>query len=384
MLWATSPQIEGFTGSDWAVAVNVRANQEGLYDDLSISVDEGLSRDSAAQMIYNALDATMVEYDYTLYADEDSSLTSSPTLQDKVNNDGYEVTLLEDRFNAVKVEGIVVANEYANLSGSNHLNDERTRVMITNFDDQGYYGKENDDTATVDFAVTTGLDELGRKVFFYVEKEATSTNADVLGSVILSDENTVIADYSKDSFTDIADDNNLDLRTSEGDNDDEEITLVAQNYGNSDELTETTAGATNIRGQEKLFIDNDDDGEVEYIIVNAWRFGKVTTYTSSGSGSIVINQGAADSLTADDSDDVIGFEDVAKDDYVIAAEIGGRIFVEKAETVTGDMEAYNTGSTRLEDEDTRFDFDPDDNDYVTVTTKVSVDSTDYSVSSLLG
>ena len=54
-------EIEGFTGSNWAVGVNVRANQKGLYDDLDISVDAGLSRDNAAQMIYNALDANMVE-----------------------------------------------------------------------------------------------------------------------------------------------------------------------------------------------------------------------------------------------------------------------------------------------------------------------------------
>ena len=146
-------EIEGFTGSNWAVGVNVRANQKGLYDDLDISVDAGLSRDNAAQMIYNALDANMVEYTYSLYADEDSSLTSSPTLQDKVNNDGYEVTLLEDRFNAVKVEGIVVANEYANLSGSNHLNDERTRILVTNYDDQAYYGASEDDNG-----YTEGLD----------------------------------------------------------------------------------------------------------------------------------------------------------------------------------------------------------------------------------
>ena len=41
-------EVEGFTGSNWAIAVNVRANQKGLYSDLSISVDAGLTRDSAA------------------------------------------------------------------------------------------------------------------------------------------------------------------------------------------------------------------------------------------------------------------------------------------------------------------------------------------------
>ena len=44
------------------MGVNVRANQKGLYDDLGISVDAGLSRDNAAQMIWNALQANTVVY----------------------------------------------------------------------------------------------------------------------------------------------------------------------------------------------------------------------------------------------------------------------------------------------------------------------------------
>ena len=116
-------EVEGFTGSNWAIAVNVRANQKGLYSDLSISVDEGLTRDSAAQMVYNALDAGVVSYDYTLVTDG-STISSSPTLID--NNDK---TLLEDKFNAVKVEGVVVANEFANLSSTTTNSDYAKGVV---------------------------------------------------------------------------------------------------------------------------------------------------------------------------------------------------------------------------------------------------------------
>ena len=74
-------EIEGFTGANWAVNVNVRANQKGLFDELSINPSEGLTRDNAAQMVWNALDAGVVSYDYTLITDG-SSITSSPTLID--------------------------------------------------------------------------------------------------------------------------------------------------------------------------------------------------------------------------------------------------------------------------------------------------------------
>ena len=124
-------EIEGFTGANWALAVNTRASQKGLYDGLSINADAGLSRDNAAQMIYNALDASIVEYEYTLITDG-SSLSSSPTLKDKVNNEGYNVTLLEDRFNAVKVEGVVTGNEYATLTASatkgSAMDEGKTRI----------------------------------------------------------------------------------------------------------------------------------------------------------------------------------------------------------------------------------------------------------------
>ena len=57
---------ENMVGASWAVATNVLANQNGLYDGLSINPSEGLTRDNTAQMAYNALDARMVTYDYAV------------------------------------------------------------------------------------------------------------------------------------------------------------------------------------------------------------------------------------------------------------------------------------------------------------------------------
>ena len=348
--------IESYTGANWQINVDARANPLGLYDDMSYSnTSAALTRDNAAQMLYNALDCDMVEYEYVL--DTTSSTITGST---QLKSDSTLGTLLEEKFNAVKVEGIVVANEVANLTSSGHLNEERTRILVTNYDDQLYYGNE-DQTRTVDFAVTTGLDELGRSVSIYVDKESTSTNATVLGSVILSEDNTVVTDYTDDPFEDIADDNNLDLITSGSDR-----TQIATNYGDAEDLSSSEIDDDNVRGTEKIFIDNDGDSEVDYLIVNTYRFGKVTSYVSSGDGSIVVNYGTEGTFTMD-AEDVVGFEDVSRDDYVVAIDIGGRLYVEMADTLTGVMEGYR------EDTDSPY--------YVN---RLTVDGEDYEVSAVSG
>ena len=334
-------EVEGFTGSNWAIAVNVRANQKGLYSDLSISVDEGLTRDSAAQMVYNALDAGVVSYSYTLVTDG-SSLSSSPTLID--NN---TKTLLEDKFNAVKVEGVVVANEVANLSSTSDkgsaLEDGKTSIAITNDDDQSAYA------GTKTFAVSTDINDLGRSVVIYVKKDSNSTKAEVLGAAITSADNKVVVDTSKDSIKDVADDNDLTI-TAE--------TKVAANYGNLVAYSKYTDPKT--AGIEKIIIDTDADGDVDYVLMNTYSFGKVTTYTTSGDGSIAVSAGTY-ALSANDKDDVVGFDDVAKNDYVMAAYIGGDLHVAKADTVVGVLEAYKG---------------------VSPATKLTVDGTDYNVSNI--
>ena len=355
-------EVEGFTGANWSIAVNVRANQKALYSDLSISVDEGLTRDDAAQMIYNALDAGVVSYEYTLVSDG-STISSSPTLID--DNDK---TLLEDKFNAVKVEGVVLANEHANLESSSEkgasLDSGKTTLLVTNYDDQEYYGNSAS-TKSETFAISTELEDLGRSVVVYVKKNSNASKAEVLGSAITSSDNKVVVDASTDSIANVADDNNLDL--------DYSVTKIATNYKDLKDLTSTLANYDSTAGVEKVLIDTDDDGTVDYVLMNTWFFGKVTSYSSSGDGSIVVDVGAtqttdvlsktATKLTADDADDVVGFENVAKDDYVLAAYIGGDLHVVVADSVTGIMDSYKDTAP---------------------TTKVTVDGTEYNVSNVTG
>ena len=344
--------VENYVGANWQINVDGRANPLGLYDDLSYTTTSAeLTRDNAAQMLYNALDVHMVTYDYIITGTAENALTTKPQI-----NDTDKGTLLEEKFDAVKVEGVVVANEVANLeSGADKgaaLDANRTRIDIDEDADQEWY------TGTQTFKVPSTIDDLGRYVSVYVKRENNSTNAQVLGSVIVSEDNKVVTDYSADPIEDVVDDNNLDL---------EDNALIAENYKGLTELTSSKASASNTAGQEKILIDNDDDGRVDYVLLNTYYFGKVTSYVTSGDGSITVtdNNNGHPAFTADDKDDVVGFDDVAKDDYVIAAWIGGDLHVALADTVTGNLEGYKENDKNL-------------------VTKLTVDGEDYSVSHVDG
>ena len=59
------------------------ATQKGIYEGLSgLDVSAALTRDNAAQMVWNALQATEVTYKYTLVS-ENGQLVSKVVVQDK-------------------------------------------------------------------------------------------------------------------------------------------------------------------------------------------------------------------------------------------------------------------------------------------------------------
>ena len=55
--------VFGLTGSDWQVNTDVQANNAKLYEGLpaSVTTSDALTRDNAAQMLYNTLDAYIME-----------------------------------------------------------------------------------------------------------------------------------------------------------------------------------------------------------------------------------------------------------------------------------------------------------------------------------
>ena len=322
-------KIEGYVGANWAVSTNVLANQNKLYSGLAIDVDAGLTRDNAAQMAYNALNCEMVEYHYALVSGPDGSLTSIPTVDKK------DDTLLSDKFGGVRVEGVVVKNEQT----SNNF-DGKTIIDITNDDELAKVGHDftTNTSNNATFEVSTDASLLGTSVFFYVVPSVASpTNSEkatVLGSVMDSGKNTVVAtnaDFGDDTINDYMDAEDIDLATG------------CKFYVNGSTVSGIANLTAQVNGYEIKFIDNDNDGETEYVVQTTYGFGKVTRYDDASDGGLTI-----DSLNSSKDykvKEIVGFEDVAKGDYVIYNEMGGKLYVSVAETVTGTMETFKANGT---------------------------------------
>ena len=335
--------VEGYTGGNWQINTAVRANALGLYDDLDYTnTSAALTRDNAAQMLYNALDCKMVTYDYIITGTVDNAITTKPQL-----NDWDLGTLLWEKFKAVKLEGVVVANEYADLDSTrkdtdkapagtvigSHLDAGKTTVLVTNYDANSEQSIFRNQEYT--FNTVSGEDVLAKSVYVYIKPyNETSDNANratVIGTVNVSEDNTIVTDASGDSVTDVADDNNLDLVSD---------TQYIYNYAQMDTLdVEKLPSFDGKVGIEKTLVDTDADGDVNYVLYKEMGLGKVTAHTTASDGQIVVNVNNGNFINKD-SADVIGFEDVAKDDYVLTAYIGGRLYVQTAETITGTIEAY--------------------------------------------
>ena len=98
---------EEFVGNAWATNVNVRASQKGLYEGLeSMDTSAAITRDNAAQMVWNAMNAYEVEYKTAIVTGEDGKLETIVTVQDKVVGDNDDkITLLEDKYDAKAITG---------------------------------------------------------------------------------------------------------------------------------------------------------------------------------------------------------------------------------------------------------------------------------------
>ncbi len=144
---------EGFTGNAWATNVNTIASAKGLYAGLEkMDVSAALTRDSAARMIWNALQAYEVEYKTSLIAGPDGKLSTQITVQDKVvGSTNDKITLLADKYDAWISVGTLV-----NVDGKNLDLDMTTEdIVVSDY----YKTNMNGDTVLGYYANFAKLDK---------------------------------------------------------------------------------------------------------------------------------------------------------------------------------------------------------------------------------
>ena len=354
--------VQNFTGNAWATNVNVLATQKGLYKGLeSMDPAAALTRDNAAQMIWNALQAKEVEYKYTLVT-ENGNLTSKVTVEDKQVN-GSTITLLADKYEAEDdFEGTLVSYKWDDKDKEFDY-----EVLVTDADvaaDAGVkVGEAYKFSTATDY---TDLFGLNVKVIYKTNKDKDvygvfANDSAILAQGVVNDLDTYDNDTIK--FDGVKYDTDADIALAA-------LPVVAENQWpttTTDNVTKYTATISTkynslvtdrdmkAKAYTAKLIDADNDGEADYVVYLPFTVAKVT-YAGSSSITAGKSYKHADENIADG---------IAKDDYVMIIDKANtkddKYAITKAEKVTGKIEAikgtdvkvggtwYKTDSTKTGD-----------------------------------
>ena len=334
--------IEGLTGTGWDLNSDTLANKVGLYDGMSIVPSNGLSRDNTAQLIYNGVQAQEVEYRNN-YGEYSGVIYAQPN-----------GTILENRFNVRKVEGVVEATSLIALSGNTTV-DGKTRLSQIEYNGSRY-DANNKSWGDVTYPIAIDSNLLGQRVVIYVKGlNALSPNAtsmEVVGTAIVSDDNAVVETSAR-----LKDDKAVKdaLKGSgiavEGQQSELLITYkdTVRTAWDSSSDSQTNAGknyfngVVDMPGLSQTFIDNNADGTVDVIIQKEHTLTKVNTYNDSKETLNLSVIGTVDFV------DVLNPEDVAQGDYVLVYNYDGTYVLETAKSVSGTVSAFinNADAKRL-------------------------------------
>ncbi len=314
--------LEGFTGNAWATNVNVIATQRGLYKNLEkMDTAAALTRDNAAQMIWNALQATEVEYKYTLDG-SNGNLSSKAQVVDKTHREaGTDVdsTLLWDKYDCYVYEGILIGSgEYGEEAGKDKIGLEIQKFEGTSL------AKDDYKNGTFKYAK-----DVTNLVGQYV-KVLANKNDEAYGVYAIASENTVVTT----TFDKVKQDGTGKIKI-DGTSYKYESGAVVKNVvkdASSTALKISEIGDEIAAGDVITFVSHDGDNKFDVAYVNPMvKFGKVTYV-----GSDKVTAGGV----SYDEDDVIP-SGLKKGDYVAVYKdlYTGDNKLVKADEVTGKITA---------------------------------------------
>ena len=299
-------------GTDWQLAVTSKATNLGLYGDLKLSINEGLSRENVAEMAFNTLFAQRVAYDdyRGLYVKaNDRNVVVTNGTEDENN------TLAQNTFGLYVAEGVVVANGYTQenlMAGSSQSG--YTNVVFEEAVDLDRDGKATD--TNYDFEYATGIDMIGHavSVYYRVEKKTPVVftmvdEATLVGTVDAGRSGDIskaanALGFKKDTVMDVIGADKAIL------NYDEDVTVVKGDIASD-------ATGSHIYSDEKLLlISNSGNLQVDYVIVLDQMLDKIDDIdTDDDETTYYLEQQTA-------IGNVLPVESVEKGDYVITTHIG--------------------------------------------------------------
>ena len=371
----------GLVGNDWAINTNVLANQNGLYKNLAnLNANTLLTRDNAAQMIYNALDANMVELNAAgNYTTSQYSYTGTES-----------VVTGTERVWVVKIKDSSVNDAIKALDGSvyNSRQDAIDTLKEANggttpLDTGKYTLEQKTQNVYGENTVTKYADEtMGHKylslitdgdaVLTDVEKDSKGTYTLYMNGITTKGQYTKVeGDYSnligqkvevlykdRENVYGVyaSTDSSLIVESTAGKVgtlSNNEVKIDGTTYKVDSNVT-TTALYTgklidglNVGGNKAAAVkayDNDDNGKIDTVVYVPFTAAKVT-YVGEKSFNTDVNTNVK-------FEDVNAYDDMAKNDYVIKSDAANTVddtdtYV-LAETVKGKIEATKSDSVRID------------------------------------
>ena len=322
--------VQGYVGSQWSINIIRDAQLSKLFADLSVTSTKVLTRDEAAQMIYNAVDADLIEKTPSLNIN-----TGSITYSYKANDNGKD--LLSETFKVKSAKGYLTDASY----------DSNKKTFTYEVKDALTGGTVASSSATLHDAdvlkSSTDYSELfGRtvKVLWSVAKDGTknvygiyASDASVAATVGELELGTATADKKvKLAGTEYkldAAEGSTDVYLFNG-------SAIADAGYNLNAITADNASSLTL-------VDSNDNGKYDYAIVVPATVAKVTYV---GTKSVT----AGGVYTFEDNNVYTG---VAKNDYakIVAAanSVYGKAVLTKVDSVEGKVTALKGNDVKIND-----------------------------------
>ena len=306
--------VFGFVGNDWAINVGRYANEAGLYDELGdITPSATITRDDAAQMAYNAIQATMMERTWQQDMTTGQLTETYRPWVDTVSAPGggsmnVNHTLLVDKFDGNVYEGVLSATGEYDLTAVLGSND----------------GLANSDgfVVTVDHINGTTQTPAADRYFEYEDQDLTALMGQYVKVLYNSKTETVYGVYA------VAGKNNV-LETAASKTDYTGLTNKVKVDGVTynlesdiiyvyDEGVGTKAQTSNLQSADKVvYVDNDGNGKFDVALVTPVDVAKVTFLNATNITFAPVKNNATQNGNAQLVENVVLSEGLAQNDYAI-------------------------------------------------------------------
>ena len=344
--------VFGFGGTGWDVNVNRYANETGLYNGLSdMQPNLPITRDQAAQLMYNAMQATMVRKTWSQNM-ETGQITEGYEQwyenHDTADGSGFTIphTLLADKYDG--------AIRYAYMTG--YAYDTVKQEWEYSFTSNSAFGG-NAIPTNKQMSTQMGTTQLTSSVDytdFYGQRLKViynSVDEDVIYGIYASDSSVVVTGASGDAseYNDVAN----------------TVTVSGKSYKLNDDADTIdvyyTKQDTTIQSNLKVLVDDKDIDAYEFKMVDNTGDGKIDAVIETPMAVAKINYVGQDQLqftvydtntmsnAAIDLDDLSAYEGYAVNDWVYFTKGDysktGLHTIEKAELKTGTVDAIRGDDT---------------------------------------